>query len=84
MESLLTKNEALQTLLIKDLVDQMSFLPSALFLLQEAIHQQKTEHNEIKNKATLLFLRIHFSSSKLFCEYDEDYLKLIEDIIAYR
>lgn len=74
-QQLKDKDSKIQTLLIKDLVDQMIYLYAAIHLYQEAIDQE-SKQGHTKRDCLDLFIRLHLSRQK--AAFDQDYLDLLQ------
>ena len=72
----------LQSLRIRDIVDQMALLSCALNLFLEGRHQEETANGSSKLNCLRYFYLLHFQPEKPV--YDEAYVKLISEIVADR
>ncbi len=79
LQELSQADQAIQTLMIKDIFADMMLAYTALQLLKEGLHQQQHQGEAIKLAALELFVRYHFSDANE--QYDERYLSLIKQVI---
>ena len=72
LKQLKQADKALQTLIIKDVIDQMALLYAAVCLAAEA------QSSESKQDSLKFFQQLHFMPA---VEYDTEYLELIQQIV---
>ncbi len=69
-----------QTLLVRDLIDQLAFLDSAVHLLMEGLHQQK--HHNKTSKLQLLEWLLLKKECLTTEKYSDDWMKVMVAVIA--
>lgn len=80
LEQLQQANDALKTLQIKNIVDQMTYLFCAVHLLKEGLHQKQQNNHNTKLLCLDYFILLHLTENKI--AYNNDFLDLISKIVS--
>lgn len=79
LKDITQSDKSLQTLLIKDVIDLMTYIECASYLLLEAVHQQQDASSKEKMLCLEYFCLLYLQDNKERC-YDKNYLKLIGEL----